>query len=310
MQKYVVAKRVLWGFIGLSVIVGAGTIAVMSGVTQPYIAHHPPSQALPVLGAAVGMIVVGGFMLRFVDAWHWEAVGGHVDLTPAEDGLPRRGLSHHDDALIGKSILTGTIRGRPVRARVLTKKRDRDDSNSGSRTYTLVEADLREPAEEGALVSRGDASLAFEVGAADDSPNMSDHFGDLTDLQEDPFFGQTTAEPLLRAVLAGRARRHLLELETFGLLHVGNSEEVYTELFSSFMSEIRDAMPEVAGFAVGAMFPSGRDVAERMDHGDQATVTHRLEEVLLDPEELERQVNAAVAVADAYERAKSGPQDS
>lgn len=312
MKKYTYYKVGLWSLIVISIVVAALVVTPLGrfvdpyvgGVMGSYIVRPSLSQKGIVGGTAVVIVILSGVSLRFVTAWHWEAIGQEVGLTPVDEAELRESIDHDDDAMIGQAILAGTRDDRTVRARRLTVKSKQKGSGEGgtnSRTYTLIEADLREPAKSGALVSRGDRSFRVNLGDSGEIPTLGDRFGDLTAVEQEPFVAQTNDGPSIRDVLAGRARNELLELASFELLLVGDSEAVYAELFSN----LRDSMPEVGGFSLGSMFPSGTEIAEKLDRSDAMAVTHQLEDALTDVDELDRQIDAVVAVADAFERAEA-----
>lgn len=304
MQTYRTYKIVLWGLVVLSVLALAASVAVMTGVTEPYIARRSPPQLLPVILGGIIVIAASGVGIRFVDVWLWEAIGRQVNLTPEENGMHQSRLTHKDDATIGKAVLTGRIRGRTVRARVQTvKTKGRGSENSSrSKTYTLVGADLRGEVNEGAIVSRGDRPVGSRL-SINRETTIRGQYGDLTEIEDPPYFAQTNAESLTRAVLSGRARNDLDEVESFGLFLIGNSQAVYEEMLSASLSSLDESMPEIGEFSLGSMLPSAGELAAGLDRGDSATVTHQVEDVIREPDELERQVQAVVAVADAFDRA-------
>jgi hypothetical protein len=287
MQPYETYNSVTWGVVGLAGLALPVFIATVAGYAEPYVS--PPSEPLFGLGliAAVG---IGGLLAnRFVEAWHWAAVGREAGLAPAETGLPRPALARDDDALVGKSVLSATVRGRPVRARVYTRSKEGGaDDSSESTTFTVVEADLAQPADHGVIVSRVE-------GGVTDLPEGT------TTVHDDPFAALADEASQAEGLLSGDAREALLSVEEFTLLFVGHAEKTVEDA----MPDYGDQVPDVAGFSVGSMLQEGLEslLSSHVVEGDRQTVTHRMEGVLLDPGELRRQVEAVVAVADVYERA-------
>lgn len=309
-QKYHTYKTVLWWIIGGSIVLHIALWVLLPGAAGPNWSL-PPALALPGLLGTFILAIGSGFGLAFVNRWLWIAMGEAVGLTPAENGLPRSSLSHPDHSTISRPILTGTVRGRTVRARTFTVKSDGGDpDDSSSTTHMLVEADLEAPVEEGAVVTRGDADLSFSIPSTNSGdeptmPSMSESFGDLTVVQEGAFYAQTNAESLLRTVLSGRTRNDLDAVASFAALQVGNAKAIYEAMYSSALSMAREAMPEIGGFSLESVLPSAADLADGLVYSDAQTVTFKLEDVPNDPDELDRQVTAAVAVADAFERARA-----
>lgn len=280
MEKYETYKYVTWVLMGVAAVAAGGYLIAMGKRVQPFI-----------MGAIIAVGVGGLVANRLVANWHWEAVGREVGLTPAEDGLPRSTLTHEDDSLIGKSILSGRIAGRAVRARVYTRTREDEDedndidSTNDSTTHTVIEADLNLSPDRGAIVTRAHGDLTDVV---EDAPAVhGDRFAVLAD-----------EEAHAEALTSGDAREALLAVEGFTRLFVGDAETTLKEATPN----IGEKVPDVAGFSVGSMVQSGLEsMMGWAVLGDARTVTHRTEGVILDPDELERQVEAVVRVAEAYE---------
>lgn len=290
MQTYKTYKGVAWGVIGLSVLAFGALVAVTGGFTEPYVSS--PSSTVTTVGfglAAAGL--VGGLLaLRFVEAWHWEAVGREVGLTPASTGLPRPELARDDDALIGKALLSGTVRGRAVRARVYTRSQDDGHDQGGrSATFTVVEADLEQRADEGVIVHSADGGL---TDIAEGAP----------DAHDDWFAAFADDEAHAQALISGDAREALIAMEDFNHLFVGDARAVLHDA----MPDVGDAVPDIGGFSVGSMVQSGLEsmVGGLAIDGDAQTVTHRMEDALLDAGEMERQVEAVVTAAETFEQSR------
>ncbi len=297
MQTYDTYKKMAWGAIGLSGIIAVTAFVLMSGVAAPYVGPALQSWDLPAL-ILVFALGFGGFaLLGVVESWQWEDAGREVGLTPAEDGLPR-GLSQHDDSMIGKAILSGHIRGRPVRARTYTKNLENeeedeehleDEDRKSSITFTVVEAELNRAVDGGVIANPAGGGLTDSADGG-------------ADVYDDPLAAISDEESHARALISGDAREALLQMEEFGQLFVGDAETVFQEA----LPDVGDSVPEIAGFSVGSMVQSGIAtlVAQTGIEGDEKTVSHRVEGTVLDADELERQVEAVVTVAEVYEEVR------
>lgn len=293
MQTYDTYKKMAWGAIGLSGIIAVTSFVLMSGVAAPYVGPVLQSWDLPAL-ILIFALGFGGFaLLGFVESWQWEAAGREVGLTPAEDGLPR-GLSQNDDSLVGKAVLSGRIRGRPVRARTYTKNLENeedeehveDEDRRSNITFTVVETDLNRAVDGGVIANPAGGGLTDSADGG-------------ADAYDEPLAAISDDESHARAIISGDAREALLEMEELGQLFVGDAETVFQEA----LPEVGDSVPDIAGFSVGSMVQSGIAtlVAQTGIEGDEQTVSHRVEGTVLDADELERQVEAVVTVADVYE---------
>jgi len=282
-QKFQTYKYLTWGVMGTAAAAGLGYVIAVGQRVDPIL-----------MGLIVAVGVAGLVVNRLVANWHWKAVGREVGLTPAEDGLPRSTLSHDDDALIGKTILSGRIRGQAVRARVYTRtKEDEDDDidsdtdTTESTTYTVVEVDLRLAPDEGAIVTQTHGKL---MDVAEGTSTVRDG----------PFAVLADEEAHAEAITSGDAREALLAVDDFTHLFVGDAETT----LEAATPNVGEKVPDIAGFSVGSTVQSGLEhVVGWLVIGDGRTVTHRTEGVILDPDELERQVEMVVTVAEAFEEA-------
>lgn len=297
MKRYQIFRSVTWGVIGLALLSIPAFIAVIAGKAEPYL--FPPSPFWRYAG--LGLIVtglIGGFLMKgLVEAWHWAAVGRQAGLTPSQTGLPRVTLSQDDDALIGKPILSGTVRGRPVRARVYTRtiRRAGHEETGGSRstTHTVVEADLDQSQEDGVLIRSADSSLLGSLKEKGFSPTVHD----------DQFAALADEEDHAKVLTSGRVREALRSMDEFVQLGVGDAEG----LVEDAVPQIGETVPGVGGSSVGSMLQSGIEgmLSRAVTAGDAQTVIHRKEGALLDPNELERQVEAVVTTAEVFEEVQA-----
>lgn len=292
MNTYDTYKKIGWAttrFSGLLVV-------VVLFLTFGFEDVNVPSWGLPVAAVlAFALAYVGFKTSKLVESWQWEDVGQEVGLTPVEDGHPRE-LSN-DTSWFGKAPLSGRVRGRPVRARVHTDAvpgdQTVDTDTSSSVTFTVVETDLDRAADGGVIVNP--VSGGF-TDSAEEGPDAQNN--ELAAISDE----KTHAE----ALIMGRAREALLQVDEIGHLFVGDAEAVFQE-----------AIPDLDDLDTG-MMPQSKSKADKRAHlrtasthasgdidhvGDEKTVTHRIKGTVLDPEKLERQMEAVVTAAEVYEEA-------
>lgn len=294
MKKYQILKYGTAGVIGLALVSIPAFIAVIGGKAEPYIPPPPPFWSYAGIGLIITVLVGGILMKALVKAWHWEAVGRQAGLTPSQTGLPRATLSHDDDALIGKPILSGTVRGRPVRARVYTRTSGGGETGgSRSTTHTAVAADLDQSQEDGVLIRSADSSLLESMKEKGFSPTV----------QDDQFAALADEEAHAKVLTSGRVREALRSMDEFGQLGVGDAKGLVEEA----MPEIGETIPGVGGSSIGSMLQSGIEgmLSKAVTAGDSKTVTHRVGGAVLDPNELERQVEAVVTTAEVFEEVQA-----
>lgn len=249
------------------VVVAAAGALVYSGRAAPYVtlADLPVGSSRAVAGL-VAVALAGLYAVDRLKVRDWRTTGEAAGLHPRGGGLLR-----------GTPQLVGSVGGRPVRARTVT--RSGDGPLSRSTTYTVVEADLQAPATEGLILLWGDAGGA---GLTGEYPELS-----VTDL--DGAFAAVGREALARRIVASRAGNALRELRPPGAMYVGDVGALLAEATGD---------PADAGL-VGLLGDSPGDELP----GDAGTVSMETKGLLLDDETLERQAAAVAAVADAFESA-------
>lgn len=259
---------------GWALLVFGITVAVFSGQAAPLLTPDmlpiggPP--ALFVLGG--GLLVAGVLVIGQLKRRAWRRVGRNAGLTPAGGGL----FSNPD--------LDGAVDGRTVRARTITRQQNSGgEGGSSSVTYTIVEADLSEPATEGLIVNRGgDGDFA---GAQQLS-------GDIESYTIDGFHAVGTSRDLAEAVLTSRVQTALREPSLVGSVKAGNAADV-----------LLDALPDSDGMLMGKLSDGIESTIRAEFGGDAGTVRIESKGLLLDSAELDRQLSAVVAVAGAFESA-------
>lgn len=274
-HKYTLVKT-LWFFVTAVAIVG-----VYFGVTEPAVSATTlpgggTSDALPYMLGLIALVSVGGVVvIGLVAPGRWEAVQDQTDLTLEDTGMLTSGT------------FTGTVRGRPVRARQVSRKTSSsggEGSGSSKATFTIVESDLDEPTDMGIFVARAESSIDLEEldGVSIDSTVVGDTFA-VTGATSDQF-----AQDLLTT----EAQESLLPIEDLGTVTIGSASE-------TLMKE----MPDMSG-GVGGFIGDKIEAKIQKQFGDSpSTVAIQTKGVVSDPAELNSQIAAVATVADGFEAA-------
>jgi len=131
------------GLFGWAIVVFGTTVAVFSGNAAPLVTPSdlPVGGPLALFVSAVGLFLVGMLVVNRLKRRDWTAAGRAAGLEPEGGGL------------FETPDMVGTVGGRAVRATTITRKTSSSTGNGNdTTTYTVVEADLREPIEEGLVV--------------------------------------------------------------------------------------------------------------------------------------------------------------
>lgn len=263
---------------GWVVLVVGAFIVVMSGNAEPYVSRSQvPSLEIAAAGAAgiavAGFVVVSVFRIRA-----WTTMGRAVGLSPGSSLLPIRAPD-----------LTGTHDGRPVRVRTDTRTRS-SSGESGSTTYavTVVEAELTGAGEGGAFVARGSNPDAdIRVDATED--------GAPTALIGDDYDAFGSSDGLLAELNTARVQSALDDAGAYGPVLVGDAAGALQAAFDR--PDLDGLSGKLHSFVAGSAIEALED--------DPETVSTELDWLLLDAEELERQLDVVVALADEFEGASS-----
>lgn len=258
--------------VGWGVLVLGTFVALYSGNAE-FIASQSelPRPLWKAGAAAVGIAAAGWAVVAHRKSSAWRAMGRRLDLSVDSGGL----------GLFGTPDLRGTVQGRPVRVSTYTKTSGSGESRS-STTYTLVEANLDEHVENGVIVGRDDSGGT----TTDDFEGMPVEKVSL----DGGFVAIGATEGIADEILTTRVRNALSGPRELGMVSVGNAVDT-----------MMDAIPNTGGvFGWIAERASAANPA-----GDSSTVSNKTRGVLLDPDEVQRRLDAVVAVADAYEDATS-----
>lgn len=288
----------------------AAIVAVFLGYGEPYFSLSLFPFGGVSLFVLIGVLVYGAKKgSGLIEAWEWEAAGHKVGLTPLETDLPRESLSYRDQANVEKSILAGQVQGYPVRARAF-KESSGSGQGSSTRSVMIVEADLNQPVEEGMIIEPAESEYLWRDGlinTVESGPMESDIFEEGPNVPGTRFVALADPPELARGVLSGRARDTMAEITTLNRVLVGNAEEVFRDALPDYEEKVSD----IVGESIGSAVDSGiKTMAQGSQiRGDAQTVTHYVtSESILDPAELERRVDAVVAVAKAFERERASGQ--
>lgn len=248
------------------------TILIISGNARPWAAPTalPVDGPLTFFGVVAGLWIAGAFVIGRFERRSWRRTGRRANLTPEGGGL----FSSPD--------LVGTVNGRPVRAH-LDKRKEGGGGESGPSTvtYTIVEATLSAPVENGLILSQGgDFSELTDVDVAIEGETV----GDVT------VVGTSTG--LARDVVTRRVQDSLGGLTLTNTIMVGDASGVFLE-----------ALPDMSGPIMGRIGAKVEAKLEDRAIGGSTTVATESKGTLLSGAELARQIDAVAAVADAYEAA-------
>lgn len=259
---------------GLTVLASVVTVLAYAGEAASFLPTPPQFAGVFSPFVVIVAVALGSYLVvRRLRSRYWMAAGRGADLAPEGGGR------------FGATEFAGTVHGRPVRVHVEAVGGGRD-----SRAYTVVSAELSEEADDGVIVSP----------VADGGPDVAPfEVAEQADVADDRLAAVGGSEAATSAVVGGRAREALLAVEDLEQVFVGDESVAFEGL-------------EREGVIGGENLDVRRAIVKKYDPeydywgegtGDASTVTHLSRDAVLDPDELRRQVEAVVAVADAFEGA-------
>lgn len=233
------------------------------GVTPPAFAG-PATPVVLILAAAL----LGSGSLSRLESRYWQSAGSEAGLEPESGGL------------FGAARFAGTVDGREVRVHL-------HQVSEGKGLHTVVRALLEGPAEDGAVVdfTGGRTVRAFEV-------------AEQADVEVEGLAAVGGSLAVAEAVVGGRAGDALRAVGVPGQVFVGDASRAFEGLDEFGGTDAGDAglRLDVEQHYGGGYNPAGEPLV------DDASVAHVCSRRVLDGEELRRQAEAVVAVADAFER--------
>lgn len=258
-QKY---RRYKWAKILWVMLAFCVTFVIMTGVEPPYVSPPPiPASYMPLV------LIFGGGIVGFAGFWV---------LGTRQERVRRKAWRRANLTPDGEDAYRGTVRGRRVHVSEDTWRDPMKDDN-GSQSATVIETEMRRPAEEGFIVDTASSSQMSILADADPTHVL---------VEDDHIAVVGESEEMARALISGRSREALGALDAIGTFRVGRSSNV-----------IKDPV----GTGLQSIF--GNEAVETGLGGNASTVTHKLKGLILAPDELKRQMNAVAAVANAYETA-------
>ena len=286
-------KRAILGLAALAwaAVVFGAWIAVDQGLAEPALSFGdvPGGSTGGMAGAMVialaGLAVIG-YGRRRVESSEWKQVGNAAGLRPTGDGSP--------------PALTGTVDGRTVRARLEHRTVSKGPEGGSRRLpYTVVEAALDGPAEDGLVGGPADGEIDADIGTLR-FETMLEHANlaeDLVAVEEQGLVLVGTSGTAVETLATGTMGDALRSDDQLNLLSVGDGARVV----SSF-AEARNAEMEGVGSSF-AEYPVENLVEEVP--GDAGTATVETHAHLQDGDALRGQAAATVAIADVFEEATS-----
>lgn len=257
--------------LGWGVLSVGGAVFLYSGQAAPTVTPAQlPGEPFHGLVAGVALAAVGVLLVSVRETGAWKAAGRRAGLSPDGGGL------------FGRPDLAGTVDGRTVRVR--TVKRRTGSSNEGGSsktTYTVVEAELDRPAEEGLIVTPASGGQTVSTSA---SYRID---ADRADVADEELAAVGGPEDVARAVVSGRAREPLVAVDD--LVYVGDAA-----------GALKDATGDVSGSRIGSWIQG--EAADRVP-GDPSVVSVETKGLVLSGDRLREQAEAVVATADAFEDA-------
>jgi hypothetical protein len=188
-------------------------------------------------------------------------------------------------SLLAYPHLTGTVRGRQVRARTYQTG---GGSNNSTRTYTVVETDLQTPVEWTAMIApASDAEMSH-------LPSVETEPTDWTTIDGDFAVWGSVSDEQARELLTPEVRDSLATLG--GGVVVGDVGQEVLNQFASAIPDDEEGMGAAAASGFLNMVGAGEET------GPSRRVKHQERGVLLNPTELQRRAEAVATVAGAIER--------
>lgn len=278
-----VSKVVLW----LVVLpLGAGLFVTSIGIAEPYASPSDlPGTEFQGVIAGFGVVVVGLILSGLLDVLAWRRVGARAGLSPEGFVQLYSNPPGGNWTFFAKPDLTGTVRGRRVRARTYTTGGGR---HSSSTTYTVVETDLETPVEWTAMIAPAGAT------EMDQMAGMETGGEDWTTIDGEFGVWGTLSDAEAQDVLTGNVRTALTTLDD-GVVVGDVGRTVLNQMAAAVPEGSDSTSATIVSGALNAVGADGEAEPSRQ-------VNHRERSLLLDPDELQRRARAVAAVADAVER--------
>lgn len=269
-------SRYLLAYVAWSIVTMGGFFLLVTGTAEGYVSVPdvpdspvgPPELSL--FAVMVVVFLAGTAAIRLLQKLSWLRVGRTLGLS-------------RDGGLFPSPPLTGEVRNRDVRARTIDREEQTEGAGNESNTnaYTVVDVELHDPVESGLVIRRADEAGLVGNTLGDDPPEGRDRI-EAYDADE---------ELSVDDVLSGAAQDALLDPAHFDDLTVGAAPQW-----------LLDENGPITRSFFGAL--GAGTLAEQVDgdvHEDADRVTLESRGVVLSSSELERQVQAAISVAESVE---------
>lgn len=262
------------GKFGWGILVAGTGIAIWSGQVNTIVSPSQlPQNPFVLFGGVVILIGIGWLAITSREKKSWLAAGRAANLSP--DGAA---------PILGTPALAGDVYQRPVRARTVKRQKGSGSRDGSSRqTFTVVEAELAQPADDGLIVTSASGS---RTRGSRTSIEIDPEHADLTD---DQLAVIGRADDVAQAVISGRSRDALLAMDEVDIVYVGDATQV-----------VSDMTPNLSESRIGSWFEG--KISDRIP-GDASTVSVEAMGVVHDGDRLRRPAEAVAAVADAFEAA-------
>lgn len=267
-------------FLVFGVAIG-GFMLVFTGETEPYVSlAELPGGPLGGFAAMIGTVLGGVLLIRQLKTRAFVSMGRQVSLKPEGGGL-----------LGGKPVLTGCVRGRPVRVETYTVSTGSGGEAGGgsSQTHTVVQTELPKPTDVALLIAPSDQES--RPGGIEQVP------GSPTEIAIGDGFVSigTESEDFASDVFSPRVRAAFKQLDRPGALQIGDLTETYVDMIPDMVTSFADAI-------------TIDDIVSRFrtqPNFDDSRVSVVTKGLLLDPDELERQLAVVLATVDSFEKVNS-----
>lgn len=269
-------KKYVYDLFQMLWVAGAafGLLAIYTGNAEPVVAASQlPGGDAPLpngyLFGTIALVSLGPpLLVKLLTPDKWSQIQDQTALTLEGD------------------VFSGSIDGRPVRARTERRKVGGDSKSSNHATFTIVEADLEAPITESMLINiKGSENGLEEFGA---------NLGTETTVVNDEFVVLGGESGTLATEILTTRTRDALRATEENSVSIGATAELMT-----------DHLPDMSDSLVGGLFKGKFE--EKFDQqfgGTPTTVAINAKGRLGDPDELDRQAEAVAAVADAFEDAR------
>jgi hypothetical protein len=263
--------------ITLGAIAGAGGLVLAyNGYLEPTVTPGQlPGTDIGVV-AIIALVVLGLKTPSYIDRLAWRRLGNAVGLSAGSGPEFASGPPDKSD----RATLTGTVEGRPVRARVYNTGGGKHDAST---TKTVVETELRNPVDWHAAFFSGEIEKTAEDPETD---TLKTHVVDGLTVHGD--IPEETAE----TVATRRVEDAVTSTEAAVL--VGDVSGVVADVMTEKIDDETDGM-------AGTLAKGLIEVTDAGNDGPGRTVKQKIKGYCTDEAELEARIDAVTTVADAVE---------